>query len=82
MLNIYLQCFPCLQSRFTLIFVCRLLCEISDVLGDRKEVTGDDLDKMKYAEQVHIHVITMCCQNDTHMTTCTFTCMPIFHSSR
>ena len=80
MLNIHLQSSPCFQSEFTLIFVCRLLCEISDVPGDRKEVTGDDLDKMKYAEQVH--VITMCCQNDTHMTTCTCTCMPIFHSSR
>ena len=32
--------------------ICRLLCEIHDVLGDRKEVTGDDLDKMKYTEQV------------------------------
>ena len=30
----------------------RLLCEIDDVLGDRIEVTGDDLDKMKYTEKV------------------------------
>ena len=29
-----------------------LLSEITDVIGDRKEVTGDDLDKLKYTEQV------------------------------
>ena len=29
-----------------------LLSEIAEVLGDRKEVTGDDLDKLKYTEQV------------------------------
>ena len=28
------------------------LSEVEDVLGDRKDVTGDDLDKMKYIEQV------------------------------
>ena len=32
-----------------------LLSEIGDVLGDRKEVTGDDLDKLKYTEQVWCH---------------------------
>lgn len=32
--------------------VFRLLCEIGDVLGDRNEVTKDDLDKLKYTEQV------------------------------
>ena len=30
----------------------RLLSEVEDVLGDRQEVTGDDLDKLKYTEQV------------------------------
>ena len=30
----------------------RLLSEIADVLGDRKEVRGDDLDKLKYTKQV------------------------------
>ena len=35
-----------------------LLSEIEDVVGDRKEVTGDDLDKFKYTEQVWC-VITM-----------------------
>ena len=37
----------------------RLLSEVEDVLGDRKEVTGDDLDKMKYTEQVLGHAKTM-----------------------
>ena len=36
----------------------RLLSEIGDVLGDRKEVTGDDLDKLKYTEQVLSHAHT------------------------
>ena len=35
--------------------MCSLLSEVEDVLGDRKEVTGDDLDKMKYTEQVWTH---------------------------
>ena len=37
-------------------YFSRLLSEVEDVLGDRKEVTGDDLDKMKYTEQVLGHV--------------------------
>ncbi|KAL5473710.1 hypothetical protein EMCRGX_G028238 [Ephydatia muelleri] len=36
-----------------------LLSEIEDVLGDRKEVTGDDLDKFKYTEQVIQEVLRM-----------------------
>ena len=40
-----------------------LLSEIADVIGDRKEVTGDDLDKLKYTEQVCC-VITMATQTD------------------
>ena len=39
--------------------ICRLLSEVEDVLGDRKDVTGDDLDKMKYTEQVLGHVTNM-----------------------
>ena len=39
--------------------ICRLISEVEDVLGDRKEVTGDDLDKMKYTEQVLGHVTNM-----------------------
>eukprot|EP00731_Ephydatia_muelleri_P020741 Em0013g468a len=38
---------------------CRLLSEIEDVLGDRKKVTGDDLDKLKYTEQVIQEVLRM-----------------------
>ena len=38
--------------------MCRLLSEIADVLGDRKEVTADDLDKLKYTEQVLSHIHT------------------------
>ena len=38
--------------------ISRLLSEIDDVLGERKEVTGDDLDKMKYTEQVLNHFAT------------------------
>eukprot|EP00731_Ephydatia_muelleri_P028768 Em0020g412a len=37
----------------------RLLSEIEDVIGDRKEVTGDDLDKLKYTEQVVQEVLRM-----------------------
>ncbi|KAL5471204.1 hypothetical protein EMCRGX_G029293 [Ephydatia muelleri] len=37
----------------------KLLSEIEDVLGDRKEVTGDDLDKLKYTEQVIQEVLRM-----------------------
>ncbi|KAL5473718.1 hypothetical protein EMCRGX_G028252 [Ephydatia muelleri] len=37
----------------------RLLSEIADVLGDRKEVTADDLDKLKYTEQVIQEVLRM-----------------------
>ncbi|KAL5473747.1 hypothetical protein EMCRGX_G028291 [Ephydatia muelleri] len=37
----------------------RLLSEIADVLGDRKEVTGDDLDKLKYTKQVFQEVLRM-----------------------
>eukprot|EP00731_Ephydatia_muelleri_P028736 Em0020g380a len=36
-----------------------LLSEITDVIGDRKEVTGDDLDKLKYTEQVIQEVLRM-----------------------
>eukprot|EP00731_Ephydatia_muelleri_P028733 Em0020g377a len=36
-----------------------LLSEIADVIGDRKEVTGDDLDKLKYTEQVIQEVLRM-----------------------
>ena len=41
----------------------RVLSEIADVLGDRKEVTADDLDKLKYTEQVlsHTHTIMTPC---------------------
>ena len=34
------------------IFIHRLLDEIDDVLGDRITVTADDLDNLKYTEQV------------------------------
>ncbi|KAL5473722.1 hypothetical protein EMCRGX_G028256 [Ephydatia muelleri] len=37
----------------------RVLSEIADVLGDRKEVTADDLDKLKYTEQVIQEVLRM-----------------------
>eukprot|EP00731_Ephydatia_muelleri_P028804 Em0020g448a len=37
-----------------------LLSEIADVLGDRKEVTGDDLDKLKYTEQACAAFPMMC----------------------
>ena len=43
-----------------------LLSEIADVIGDRKEVTGDDLDKLKYTEQVCC-VITMATQTDQYL---------------
>lgn len=33
----------------------RVLTEISDVLGDRKLVTADDLEQLHYTEQVHVH---------------------------
>eukprot|EP00731_Ephydatia_muelleri_P020162 Em0012g987a len=36
-----------------------LLSEVEGVLGDRKEVTGDDLDKMKYTEQVIQEVLRL-----------------------
>lgn len=32
----------------------RVLDEISEVLGDRTEVTADDLEKLTYLEQVEI----------------------------
>ena len=38
--------------------VSRLLSEVEDVLGDRKEVTGDDLDKMTYTEKVITKILT------------------------
>ena len=41
-----------------LLYISRLLAEIENVLGDRTEVTGDDLDKMKYTEQVLRYVTT------------------------
>ena len=34
------------------IFIHRLLDEIDDVLGDRITITADDLDNLKYTEQV------------------------------
>ena len=34
------------------IFIHRLLDEIDDVIGDRITVTADDLDNLKYTEQV------------------------------
>ena len=37
-----------------------LLSEVEDVLGNRREVTGDDLDKMKYTEQVGGHTHHQC----------------------
>eukprot|EP00731_Ephydatia_muelleri_P028754 Em0020g398a len=40
-------------------YMFRLLSEIADVLGDRKEVTADDLDKLKYTEQVIQEVLRM-----------------------
>ena len=43
-----------------------LLSEITDVIGDRKEVTADDLDKLKYTEQVCC-VITMATQTDQYL---------------
>ncbi|KAL5489561.1 hypothetical protein EMCRGX_G018670 [Ephydatia muelleri] len=36
-----------------------LLSEVEGVLGDRNEVTGDDLDKMKYTEQVIQEVLRL-----------------------
>eukprot|EP00731_Ephydatia_muelleri_P028766 Em0020g410a len=36
-----------------------LLSEIADVIGDRKEVTADDVDKLKYTEQVIQEVLRM-----------------------
>ncbi|KAL5473738.1 hypothetical protein EMCRGX_G028273 [Ephydatia muelleri] len=36
-----------------------LLSEIADVIGDRKEVTADDLNKLKYTEQVIQEVLRM-----------------------
>ena len=40
-------------------YISRLLSEIEDILGDRKEVTGDDLDKLKYTEQVLSHFVSL-----------------------
>ena len=44
-------------------YMFRILSEIADVLEDRKEVTADDLDKLKYTEQVlsHAHSIMTPC---------------------
>ena len=33
----------------------RLLSEIEEVLGERERVTAEDLDRLKYTEQVHVH---------------------------
>lgn len=33
---------------------CRLLEEVDEVLGDRQTVTADDLEGLKYTEQVFI----------------------------
>ena len=43
-IHVYVSC--------TDIYAPRLLSEVENVLGDRQEVTGDDLDKLKYTEQV------------------------------
>ena len=40
------------SSNGCVLVLSSLLSEIADALGDRKEVTGDDLDKLKYTEQV------------------------------
>ena len=58
-INIYSIFNTIVQVLYMFKYFSRLLSEVEDVLGDRKEVTGDDLDKMKYTEQVLGHVSTM-----------------------
>ncbi|KAL5489555.1 hypothetical protein EMCRGX_G018660 [Ephydatia muelleri] len=47
----------CIEKRIKA--VDYLLSEVEGVLGDRNEVTGDDLDKMKYTEQVIQEVLRL-----------------------
>ena len=35
---------------------CRVLDEISEVLGDREFVTAEDIEQLQYMEQVHVYV--------------------------
>ena len=49
-LRLEVPAFP--NALFKKIFFFSLLLEIAGILGDRKEVTGDDLDELKYTEQV------------------------------
>eukprot|EP00731_Ephydatia_muelleri_P028730 Em0020g374a len=46
-----------LVDDFVTFYVADFLSEIADVLGDRKEVTADDLDKLKYTEQIEAKVV-------------------------
>ena len=38
-------------------YICRLIAEINDVLGDKKEVTAEDVEKLQYTEQVHYIIL-------------------------
>ena len=42
----------------TTVIACRLMDEVKEVLGDRREVTAEDLEKLTYTEQVTLKWVT------------------------